>query len=143
MKGKFTALLLVLAMLLSSCLLGACGLLAPDGTEEPKEPDAPGDPEPPEEPYTPPPSDYNPNDWFTGDPEPTFEQTLEQTLAAALAKINYAIGTYDGKFPRAYSKDLVYTSGTNTNGWTQGFAAADPASPLFGENMQADHGRVG
>jgi putative pyruvate formate lyase activating enzyme len=29
------------------------------------------------------------------------------------------------------------------NGWTQGFAAADPASPLFGENMQADHGRVG
>ena len=29
------------------------------------------------------------------------------------------------------------------NGWTQGFAAADPDSPLFGENMQADHGSVG
>ena len=29
------------------------------------------------------------------------------------------------------------------NGWIQDFAAADPASPLFGENMQADHGSVG
>ena len=29
------------------------------------------------------------------------------------------------------------------NGWTQGFAAADPQSPLFGENMQSDHGSVG
>ena len=29
------------------------------------------------------------------------------------------------------------------NGWTQGFAAADPDSPFFGENMQADHGSVG
>jgi putative pyruvate formate lyase activating enzyme len=28
------------------------------------------------------------------------------------------------------------------NGWTQGFAAADPSSPLFGENMQSDHGSV-
>lgn len=29
------------------------------------------------------------------------------------------------------------------NGWTQGFAAADPDSPLLGENMTADHGSVG
>jgi putative pyruvate formate lyase activating enzyme len=29
------------------------------------------------------------------------------------------------------------------NGWTQDFAAADPQSPLFGENMSADHGSVG
>lgn len=29
------------------------------------------------------------------------------------------------------------------NGWTQGFASANPQSPLFGENMQADHGSVG
>lgn len=29
------------------------------------------------------------------------------------------------------------------NGWIQDFAAADPESPLFGENMRSDHGRVG
>ena len=29
------------------------------------------------------------------------------------------------------------------NGWVQGFAAADPDSPLLGENMSADHGSVG
>ena len=29
------------------------------------------------------------------------------------------------------------------NGWIQGFAAADPDSPLLGENMTADHGSVG
>jgi putative pyruvate formate lyase activating enzyme len=29
------------------------------------------------------------------------------------------------------------------SGWTQDFAAADPQSPLFGENMTADHGSVG
>ena len=29
------------------------------------------------------------------------------------------------------------------NGWIQGFASADPDSPLLGENMGADHGSVG
>ena len=29
------------------------------------------------------------------------------------------------------------------NGWIQGFASADPDSPLLGENMTADHGSVG
>ena len=119
MNEKLTALILCVAMLISVCLLSACTVFSPpddggDGEEEPPKTEEP--------PYEAPPSDYDPDDWFTGDPAMTFEAKLDQTLAFALAKIDYAIKSYDGKFPNAYSVDLVYKKpGGNTGGWVQGF----------------------
>ena len=148
MRRKLTALLLCLCLIFSTYALSSCAIFAPsmtnpDDPDDPKDPlNPPEDPEAPEEePYDPPASDYNPGDWFNGSTTPsvkpdtdtpavdpddeydqlTFDAKIAEALKAALAKIDYCIESYDGKFPNAYSTNNVYKPGQNKAGWVQGF----------------------
>ena len=49
------------------------------------------------------------------------EQKLKGALKDALAKVDYMITCFDGKFPSQCSVDNVYSAVANKNGWTQGF----------------------
>ena len=115
MKKIFTALLLVISMLIGMCSFTACQYEEKKRKEDPT----------PSEPSTNIPTDLQA---MLNGKYADFElsrEKLEAALSDALAKVDYMLDTFgDDKFPNECSKNNVYTAHDNNDGrstWTTGF----------------------